>query len=42
MMESGVECGVESSPKAFRGDTWLAFIFDGFGCGEFVLANPIH
>jgi len=41
-MESCVKCGVESSLKAFRGDTWLAFIFDGFGCEEFALANPIY
>jgi len=41
-MESGVKCRVESSPKAFRGDIWLAFIFDGFGCRGFALANPIY
>jgi len=41
-MENGVECGVESSSKAFRGDIQLAFIFDGFGCREFALTNPIH
>jgi len=33
---------MESFLKVFGSDTWIAFIFDGFSCGKFVLVNPIH
>jgi len=41
-MERSVKCGMKSTPKAFWDETWLAFVFDGFGCGEFAFVNPIH
>jgi len=41
-MEHGVKCDMKSTPKAFWGETQLAFIFDSFGCGEFAFVNPIY
>jgi len=42
MMEYSVKCGMKSIPNAFWGETWLAFIFDGFSSREFAFVNPIH
>jgi len=42
MMECGVKCSMKSTLKTFWDKTWLAFVFDGFGCGEFAFVNPIY